>query len=81
MPVRHLYGWYINRLQDKDDQEMEATSLATFTIGELETEKNCRDAASWEFTTALPLLPQHWVTSVAERTQLLGQEQLKKDKD
>lgn len=46
MPVRHLYGWYINRLQDKDDQEMEATSLATFTIGELETEKNCRDAAS-----------------------------------
>ena len=52
-----------NRIQEKDDQEMEATVFNSqethsglFPLGELETAENSGKMASWEFPTALSLL-------------------------
>ena len=68
-----------NRIQEKDDQEMEATAFNSqetpsglFTPGELETEENGGKVASWEFPTALSLLTKDWVRSIDDRTQVVG---------
>ena len=51
-----------NRIQEKDDHEMEATvfdsretTSGLFTLGELETEENSDKVASWEIPTAQSL--------------------------
>ena len=60
-----------NRIQEKDDQEMEATVFNSqethsglFPLGELETEEYRGTVASWEFPTALSLLTKDWVGSI-----------------
>ena len=67
-----------NRIQEKDDQEMEATVFNSqetpsglFTIGELETEESSGKVASWKLPTALSVLPKDWVRSVDDRTQVV----------
>ena len=67
-----------NRIQEKDDQEMEATVFNSqetpsglFTIGGLETEESSGKVASWEFPTALSLLTKDWVRSADDRTQVV----------
>ena len=67
-----------NRIEEKDDQEMEATVFNSqetpsglFTIGELETEESSGKVASWEFPTALSLFTKDWVRSVDDRTQVV----------
>ena len=67
-----------NRIQEKDDQEMEATVFnsretpsSLFTLGELETEENRGKVASWEFPTTLSLLTKDWVRSINDRTQVV----------
>ena len=68
-----------NRIQEKDDQQMEATVFNSqetpsglFTLGELETEENSGKVASWEFPTALSLLMKDWVRSIDDRIQVVG---------
>ena len=67
-----------NRIQEKDDQEMEATVFISqetpsglFTLGELETEENSGKVVSWEFPTALSLLMKDWVGSIDDRTRVV----------
>ena len=66
------------RIQEKDDQEMEATVFNSqetpsglFTLGELETEENSSKMASWEFPKALSLLTKDWVGIIDDRTQVV----------
>ena len=65
-----------NRIQEKGDQEMEATVFNSqetpsglFTLGELETEENSGKVASWEIPTALSLLSKDWARSIDDRNQ------------
>ena len=67
-----------NRIEEKDDQEMEATvsnsqetPSGLFTLGELETEESSGKVASWEFPTALSLFTKDWIRSVDDRTQVV----------
>ena len=67
-----------NRIQGKDNQEMEATVFNSqetpsgmFTLGELETEESSGKVASWEFSTALSLFTKDWVRSVDDQTQIV----------
>ena len=67
-----------NRIQEKDDQEMEATvfnsqetACGLSTLGELETGENSGKVASREFPTAVSLLTKDWVRSIDDRTQVV----------
>ena len=68
-----------NRIQEKNDQEMEATVFNSqetpsglFTLGGLETEESSGKVASWEFPPPLSLLTKNLVRSVDDRTQIVG---------
>ena len=72
------------RIQEKDDQEMEATVFNSqetpsglFTLAELETEENSGKVASWEFPTALSLLTKDWVRRIDYRTQVVDRTSMK----
>ena len=67
-----------NRIQEKDDQEVEATVFNSqetpsglFTLRELETEESSGKVASREFPTALSLLAKDWVGIIDDRTQVV----------
>ena len=67
-----------NRIEAKDDQEMEATVFNSqempsgmFTLGELETQESSGKVASWEFPTALSLFTKDSVRDIDDRTQVV----------
>ena len=67
-----------SRIQEKDDQEIEATVFNSqetpsglFTLREPETGESSGKVASWEFPTALSLFTKDWARSVDDRTQIV----------